>query len=601
MAISPFEFVKEYTINDTKFVIPDFQRPFIWKNNQIEDLFDSLFIKYPLPRFFVWTVGLNTQSPMKLYKFSTELQGIFSKPVKFDENEYNQNQGHIAICDGQQRLTSLLIGLKGYRLAKKRLYFDLFWEPNGVNERKRFHFLTESEMNRINQESEHRYVFVKDIFDNYIQLRENGMNGGRLTNQLMNLFLNPQVDNNNLNYDIARQNLGDFLQRFNDDSLEFVDIRSVIPNEGISEATEFFTRLNAGGKALSKNDILFSLLSKYFGDGIKDAFNDLIGNHQNNFKGIDGDFILRTCQFILRNQVLFNIKQFNDGFGNEIVQNWYFIREAISETLNYLSKLDVGVDILKSKNSIIPIIYHFYKKHEQLNNYHISNDEARDILKYIFRSNLTNFYGGQGNLALTTIKNNLNNCYEQNGVNFNFNFINQNLPQYKRLHLDIDDSRIEDFSKLKLDSKNERIIKLILRILTNNFNPNDDIEIDYIHPSSICSRANTLTLHRVDIGDTPYIVNNYKHLTNLLLLSKDCKRVRDNAQINDWVNTIFVNNNHTICKNGKNSIGEYYESHLIPIPYGETPNNHMSVSNFRNFYELRYQNIKNTLVDFLCF
>jgi uncharacterized protein with ParB-like and HNH nuclease domain len=600
MSISPFEFVKQYTINDTKYAIPDFQRPFTWKNNQIEDLFDSIFINYPLPRFFVWTVGLNAQSPIILYKFPTEAQLINSDTDPFEQNEYNQNQGHIAICDGQQRLTSLIIGLKGYKLSNKRLYFDLFWEPNEGNETKRFHFLKESDVKRIDLAGEHRYILVQDIFDNYIQFRENNMNRGQITNQLMNLFLGPVGVNNNLII-TAQTNLVELLNNFNEPSLEFIDIREVIPNEGISEATEFFTRLNSGGTALTKNQILFSLLSKYFGTGIKNEFNDLIKNHRNNLKGIDGDFILRSCQFILRDQVLFDIKQFNDGFGNEIVQNWYFIRQAISETLNYLSKLDVGVNILKSKNSIIPIIYHFYKKHEQLNNYDISNDETRDILKYLFRSNLTNFYGGQGNLALTTIKNNLNNCHQQNGFNFNFDFINQNLPQYKRLHLEIDDSRIEDFSKLKLDSKNESIIKLILRILTNNFNPNDDIEIDYIHPSSICSRANTLTLHGVDIGDTPYIVNNYKHLTNLLLLSKDCKRVRDNAQINDWVNTIFVNNNHTICKNGKNSIGEYYESHLIPIPYGETPNNHMSVSNFRNFYELRYQNIKNTLVDFLCF
>jgi uncharacterized protein with ParB-like and HNH nuclease domain len=600
MSISPFEFVKQYTINDTKYAIPDFQRPFTWKNNQIEDLFDSIFINYPLPRFFVWTVGLNAQSPIILYKFPTEAQLINSDTDRFNQNEYNQNQGHIAICDGQQRLTSLIIGLKGYSLGNKRLYFDLFWEPSELNETKRFQFFREKDINRINLASEHRYILVQDIFDNYIQHRENNMNRGQITNQLMNLFLGPVGVNNNLII-TAQTNLVELLNNFNEPSLEFIDIREVIPNEGISEATEFFTRLNAGGRPLSKNEILFSLLSKYFGIGIKKEFNDLIKNHRNNLKGIDGDFILRTSQFILRNQVLFDIQQFNDGFGNQVVQNWNSIREAISETLNYLRKLDIGDKIIKSKNSIIPIIYHFYKKHEQLNNYDISNDETRDILKYLFRSNLTNFYGGQGNLALMTIKNNLNNCHQQNGFNFNFDFINQNLPQYKRLHLEIDDSRIEDFSKLKLDSKNESIVKLILRILTNNFNPNDDIEIDYIHPSRICSNPNSLTVHGVNLGDTPYIVNNYKHLSNLLLLSKDCKRVRNNAQINDWVNTIYGNNNHTICKNGKNSIGEYYESHLIPIPYGEMPNNHMSLSNFRNFYELRYQNIKNTLVEFLCF
>lgn len=537
---------------------------------------------------------------MRLYKFPTEFHGNNPVLIRFEDNEYDQNQGHISICDGQQRLTSLLIGLRGYKFGNKRLYFDLFWESNEMNETKRFQFLNDKELRTINEIGENRYVLIHDIFDNYIQRRENNLSRGQITNQLMSLFVNPEGVNNNL-ITTAQTNLVEFLSNFNESSLEFIDIRDVIPNQGISEATEFFTRLNAGGKSLSKNDILFSLLSRYFGQGIKHEFDELIQKHRYDLKGINGDFILRACQFILRNQVLFDINQFNDDFGNEIIQNWFDIKGSISETLDFLNKLEMGDKIIKSKNSIIPIIYHFYKKKKHIGNYDISNDETRDIVKYIFRSNLTNFFGGQGNLALTTIKNNVNNCHQQNGFNFNFDFINQDLPQYKRLYLEINDSKIDDFLKLKFDNKNDSIVKLILRILTNQFNPNEEVEIDYIHPGNICSNPNSLSLHGVNLGDTPYIVNNYNHLTNLLLLSKECKRVRNNIQINDWVNTLFVNNNHTICKNGKNSIEEYYESHLIPIPNGEMPNNHMSLSNFRNFYELRSLIIKNTLVEFLCF
>lgn len=43
-------------INSNKYLLPAFQRDFVWKNGQIEKLFDSLMCGYPTSSMLFWQV-----------------------------------------------------------------------------------------------------------------------------------------------------------------------------------------------------------------------------------------------------------------------------------------------------------------------------------------------------------------------------------------------------------------------------------------------------------------------------------------------------------------------------------------------------------------
>jgi len=69
--------------------LPDIQRPFVWPNAKVRDLFDSMYKGYPVGYFLFWETGAN---------------GVGSKVIGA---ETKQKAASLLIVDGQQRLTSL--------------------------------------------------------------------------------------------------------------------------------------------------------------------------------------------------------------------------------------------------------------------------------------------------------------------------------------------------------------------------------------------------------------------------------------------------------------------------------------------------------------
>jgi uncharacterized protein with ParB-like and HNH nuclease domain len=89
---------------DGGFWLPNIQRNFVWKEDQIERLFDSLMRDYPIGTLLVW----KTKSKIKHRRFIDNYKtGINFTDFYVPEN----NKRKLLVLDGQQRLQSLFIGL----------------------------------------------------------------------------------------------------------------------------------------------------------------------------------------------------------------------------------------------------------------------------------------------------------------------------------------------------------------------------------------------------------------------------------------------------------------------------------------------------------
>jgi hypothetical protein len=82
-----------------KIGLPELQRPFVWPNVNVRDLFDSLYRGYPAGFLLFWETG-----------FGSGLKGIGTKNA--------QAAPKLAIVDGQQRLTSLYAVVKGVEVLR---------------------------------------------------------------------------------------------------------------------------------------------------------------------------------------------------------------------------------------------------------------------------------------------------------------------------------------------------------------------------------------------------------------------------------------------------------------------------------------------------
>jgi uncharacterized protein with ParB-like and HNH nuclease domain len=146
-------------INSNMLLLPAIQRNFVWNRKRIEQYFDSLYKEFPLGNFIFWNLegGVANKYPLYLFvrEYNERIQEANPKPPR---NLLSKN-GLWGVVDGQQRLSSLFIGLSGnykYKKAGKglkdiehnfvesRLYFNLFAATNKENvtvEKSQLHFL----------------------------------------------------------------------------------------------------------------------------------------------------------------------------------------------------------------------------------------------------------------------------------------------------------------------------------------------------------------------------------------------------------------------------------------------------------------------------
>ena len=98
-------------IRTNAYVLPAIQREFTWNQHQIVSLFDSLLRHYPIGSFLFWKLNPDDCNSFRFYEFLREYHEKRSRhnpPIDLTGSE-----GATAVLDGQQRLTSLYIGLLG--------------------------------------------------------------------------------------------------------------------------------------------------------------------------------------------------------------------------------------------------------------------------------------------------------------------------------------------------------------------------------------------------------------------------------------------------------------------------------------------------------
>ena len=83
--------------------MPDLQRPFVWKDNKVRDLFDSMLKGYPIGYIMLW------ESPSS---YETRKSSIGDNTKTFDEPKE-------LVIDGQQRLTALVSAMYGVKVKDK--------------------------------------------------------------------------------------------------------------------------------------------------------------------------------------------------------------------------------------------------------------------------------------------------------------------------------------------------------------------------------------------------------------------------------------------------------------------------------------------------
>lgn len=393
-------------ISANKYVLPAIQREFVWRTSQIERLFDSLMQDYPIGSFLFWEL---TKEQHTLYDFYAFLQDYHEKKARHNPKiSLSGTDNVMAVLDGQQRLTSIYIGLKGtyaYKLSYKQwkndaafpkrvLYLNLVAPAKDGDNYYEFKFLTDEDHKN---DSDHYWFKVGDILN---------MNEGDVMSYLME----------NVAYsDQYTKEQGMFATKTLPKLYNVIHTQPIISyykvrSEQLDKVLNIFIRVNSGGTVLSYSDLLLSIATAQWDTldaraEINDCVDDLnsIGSGFN----VNKDFVLKACLVLSDfKNVAFKVDNFNKPNMLKIEQNWKTIRKSLTSAFLLVSSLGFSRDSLSSNNAIIPIAYYFQMIGNPAN-FESSNAQGENrekIKKWLIMSLLKRIFSGTPDNVLRAIR-----------------------------------------------------------------------------------------------------------------------------------------------------------------------------------------------------
>lgn len=203
-------------IETGQFVIPEIQRPFVWKRSQVRDLIDSLYNGYPTGYIITW-----------------------KNPDVKTKDGGTSNGKHVLI-DGQQRVTALMAAIAGKEVLDEDFNLDrikIAFNPLAVDDTKRFAVQDASHLKDKKWIPDISVVFKSEfnVFNFAIEYsKENGIDPSEV-NDMVNKLKG-----------IANRQIG------------VIELDHTLE---IDEVTEIFIRINSKGTSLSQSDFVMSKMA----------------------------------------------------------------------------------------------------------------------------------------------------------------------------------------------------------------------------------------------------------------------------------------------------------------------------------------------------
>lgn len=378
-----------------RYVLPSFQRDYVWKMEQIEELFNSIYRGYPLGAMLLWRINSSGNSPLLNESFYQFLFHYHEEKSNHAQNKISllPNVDYWVVLDGQQRLTSLNIGLLGS--YSKRARYQRKDNPDypeyklymliSKDVENPFKFLKVSDIPTVSdcfpdKTTGEKWLLVKRIFM---------ADKARDLTRLFHLSTEEE------------DRVTDFKESLDNLKIEFSEMTGFDYNE----ATNVFVKVNSGGTILAMSDILNSIIvSTWKTENAREAFKDLVEKVANMGFSINTNYIVKSILFLHHTDVRFQIQGFTD-FVVDIEKKWSDIKTAIIETFSLLKSYGLNHSTLGGYNVTMPVLYYIYHRHIQ--NPATAASFAKDkqeIKKWLLSAILKKVFGGSSDSTLRTVR-----------------------------------------------------------------------------------------------------------------------------------------------------------------------------------------------------
>jgi len=367
--------------------LPEIQRPFIWKNAKIRDLFDSMYRGYPIGYFLFWKNGLGN---------NLKQIGIGHK----------QKIPDLLIVDGQQRLTSLYAVIKGIPVIRENYNQENI--EIAFNPLKEEFKVTDAAIRKDPQYIPNiSIIWEKEA--NIFHITENYIHRLKTSRELTGKSLEEREIKKIQDTIIKLSKLSGF-------PFSVLELSPRIDEEQVAEV---FVRINSKGTPLNQADFILTLMSVFWDDGRKELeefcrfarypakgpspFNYFIEPDPDQILRVSVGFGFRRARLKYAYSLLRGKDLETEEFSEEKrIEQFEILKKAQAETLNLQNWHDFfksiqlsgyrGSRMISSKITLMYayMLYLIGKRSFGINGYTLSNR----IAKWFFMASLTGRYTG---------------------------------------------------------------------------------------------------------------------------------------------------------------------------------------------------------------
>lgn len=566
-------------IHRKKYLLPAIQREVVWDVEQIARLFDSLMRDYPIGSFLFWHVERKNSGKYQFYEFMRNFHEI--KNRHNPKASVSGEEDITAILDGQQRLTSLYIGLKGtyaYKEPWKR------WDNPEAFPTRRFY------LNLLDRAKEGQDDLLYDFafLTNEEAKRTKKNTFWFQVSDILNLKTQAEVNDYLVENELLTDKPKEQAKFANQTLFKLYEVVHKAPvinyflekDESLDKVLNIFIRVNSGGTTLSYSDLLLSIAAAQWKK--RDAREEVTGfvdelNAIGDGFNFDKDLVLKTC-LVLGDfkDIAFKVDNFNKENMLKIEGQWEEITTALQYAVTLVSAFGYSRATLTATNAIIPIAYYFLKKglprnYDQAQRF---ESDRRIVHQWLILSLVKRVFGGVPDTVLRPVREML----RKNSNSFPLEEIKEEFKgTTKSLQFTEDD--IENLLQSKYG---QGYTFSTLSLLYPTLDYRNKFHIDHIHARSFFTRAK-LRKEDVPDKDIEFYIDAVDRLPNLQLLEGVANQEKLAAKFEGWL--------QQTCRT-KQARTDFYAKHYIPDV-------DVSLTNFREFYNERRQAVTKRLADIL--
>lgn len=401
--------------------IPSIQRPYVWETDQIVRLFDSLMRGYPINTFLFWELQPDHFGDWDIYRFVRDFR---QGDTHNDPADLSTGIPLTLVLDGQQRLTSLLIGLtgsyhvrngkrgKGAGYVQQILLLNLLEAPHNTDDddddapvkdlHYGFKFVNADKAPKKDPTAIWFHVSQIMSVTDLDQL-------AALTDHLC--MLHEEIS------DTQREVLTANLRKL----YEVVHIEECLAfylekEQSYDKVLDIFIRANDGGTRLSKADLLMSMVTlrwdHFNARDETEAITKFLRETLQQEKGFDRDYLLRSGLFFNDLDFAFQLRNFTPRNIATIESRWGEVKQALRMTAQAFARYGIVGGALTGTNAVMLVALFVFKLNAKkpIADWDVDDDNAERIRRWIIPVLFHGVLGGTANITMELYRRMINEC-----------------------------------------------------------------------------------------------------------------------------------------------------------------------------------------------